>query len=108
VVCVLQDLISSKVIYRNVMSILVMGVNSLMEQCTSQLYGPALEEAMSTCCSMKGQFCSMKGQFICRGLASCISGISLPLVILIVQSVSISLPISDHVYNLVFCLRGVS
>jgi nuclear pore complex protein Nup205 len=40
---------SGKVIYRNIMSILMMGVNSVMGQRTSQLYGPALEEAMSLC-----------------------------------------------------------
>lgn len=38
---------SGKVIYRNMMSILMVGVNSVMEQRTSQLYGPALEEAIS-------------------------------------------------------------
>lgn len=40
---------SGKVIYRNMMSILMVGVNSVMEQRTSQLYGPALEEAISLC-----------------------------------------------------------
>lgn len=44
---VLQDLMSGKVIYRNMMSILMVGVNSVMEQRTSQLYGPALEDAIS-------------------------------------------------------------
>ncbi|KAG0620095.1 hypothetical protein M758_4G188900 [Ceratodon purpureus] len=45
----MKDLMSGKVIYRNVMSILMMGVNSVIEQRTSQLYGPALEEAISLC-----------------------------------------------------------
>lgn len=46
---VLQDLMSGKVIYRNMMSILMVGVNSVMEQRTSQLYGPALEDSISLC-----------------------------------------------------------
>lgn len=45
----MKDLMSGKVIYRNIMSILMVGVNSVMEQRTSQLYGPALEEAISLC-----------------------------------------------------------
>lgn len=40
---------SGKVIYRNMMNILMAGVNSVMEQRTSQLYGPALEETISLC-----------------------------------------------------------
>ena len=43
----MQDLMSGKVIYRNMMSILMIGVNSVMEQRTTHLYGPALEEAIS-------------------------------------------------------------
>lgn len=40
---------NGKVIYRNLMSILMLGVNSIMEQRTGQLYGPALEDAVSLC-----------------------------------------------------------
>jgi nuclear pore complex protein Nup205 len=46
---VLQDLMNGKVIFRNIMSILMLGVNTVMEQRTSQLYGPALEDAISLC-----------------------------------------------------------
>ncbi|KAG0575941.1 hypothetical protein KC19_5G042200 [Ceratodon purpureus] len=40
---------SGKVIYRNVMSISMKGVNSVIEQRTSQLYGPAVVIAISLC-----------------------------------------------------------
>jgi len=45
----MKDLMNGKVIFRNIMSILMLGVNTVMEQRTSQLYGPALEDAISLC-----------------------------------------------------------
>lgn len=42
-----QDLINGEVIYSNLMSILMLGVKSVLEQRASQLYGPVLEEAVS-------------------------------------------------------------
>lgn len=43
----LQDLKNGEVIYRNLMSILSLGVKSVLEQRASELYGPILEEAVS-------------------------------------------------------------
>lgn len=45
----MKDLMSGRVVYRNLMSILCLGVNSVMEQRTDQLYGPALEKSVSLC-----------------------------------------------------------
>lgn len=42
-----QDLNNGGVIYNNLMSILMLGVKSVLEQRSSQLYGPVLEEAVS-------------------------------------------------------------
>lgn len=47
----MQDLMNGKVIYHNLMSILMLGVNSVMEQRTGQLHGSVLEEAI--CLSFK-------------------------------------------------------
>lgn len=51
VVTEVQDLMNGKVIYHNLMSILMLGVNSVMEQRTGQLHGSVLEEAI--CLSFK-------------------------------------------------------
>jgi nuclear pore complex protein Nup205 len=42
-----QDLKNGGVVYINLMSILMLGVKSVLEQRESQLYGPVLEEAVS-------------------------------------------------------------
>lgn len=40
---------SGRVIYRNMMSILMLGVNTVAEERTSQLHGPFLEDAVQLC-----------------------------------------------------------
>eukprot|EP01018_Ginkgo_biloba_P012319 Gb_31636 [translate_table: standard] len=45
----MKDFMSGKIIFRNIMSILMLGVNTIMEDRTSQLYGPSLEEAVHLC-----------------------------------------------------------
>ena len=42
-----QDLKNGEVVYSNLVSILTLGVKSVLEQRESQLYGPVLEEAVS-------------------------------------------------------------
>ncbi|KAJ6832491.1 nuclear pore complex protein NUP205 isoform X2 [Iris pallida] len=42
----LKDFMSGKVAFRNIMSIILMGVNTLMNDRTSQIYGPHLEKAV--------------------------------------------------------------
>ncbi|KAL2621518.1 hypothetical protein R1flu_001723 [Riccia fluitans] len=46
---IMKDLMSGKVIFRNVMSILLLGVDAVAEERTSQLYGPFLEDAIRLC-----------------------------------------------------------
>ncbi|KAJ7534968.1 hypothetical protein O6H91_12G012900 [Diphasiastrum complanatum] len=42
----MKDLMSGKVIFRNVMSIIMLGVNNVLEERTNQVYGLLLEEAV--------------------------------------------------------------
>ncbi|BBN13132.1 nuclear pore complex protein Nup205 [Marchantia polymorpha subsp. ruderalis] len=45
----MKDLMSGKVIFRNIMSILQLGVNTVSEERTSQLYGPLLDDSIRLC-----------------------------------------------------------
>lgn len=45
----MKDFMSGKNSFRNIMSILMLGVNTILEDRMSQLYGPSLEEAVHLC-----------------------------------------------------------
>ncbi|KAH9317382.1 hypothetical protein KI387_019151, partial [Taxus chinensis] len=45
----MKDFMSGKTIFRNIMAILMLGVNNILEDRSNQLYGPGLEEAVHLC-----------------------------------------------------------
>ncbi|GLJ05177.1 hypothetical protein SUGI_0012850 [Cryptomeria japonica] len=45
----MKDFMSGKTIFRNIMRILMLGVDKVLEDRSSQLYGPSLEEAVHLC-----------------------------------------------------------
>ncbi|CAM6098602.1 unnamed protein product [Calypogeia fissa] len=45
----MKDLMSGRIIYRNIMNILMLGVNTVADERISQLHGPFLEDAIQLC-----------------------------------------------------------